>query len=223
MQSVDPTTLLVQLGVLLACAYLLGRLAERIGLPSTTGELAAGLVLGPSLLGGLAAANGSGWLFSPADGRIESLRAVAVFCGVLLIGVAGATLNTAVVRARTRMILLVSLGALGLPLAATLVLAPLADARLRGPEAGVWSFAVFAGLALSVSAVPVIVKIFADLRVLHRDLSQLSLSVAVIDDAIVWVGLSAIAAVIHFQQGVGCRRCRPTSRWSRSPSRCWPC
>lgn len=201
MQSVDPTTLLLQLGVLLACAYLLGRLAERIGLPSTTGELAAGLVLGPSLLGGFAAGNGSGWLFSPADGRIESLRAVAVFCGVLLIGVAGATLNMAVVRARTRMILLVSLGALGLPLAATLALAPLADVRLRGPEAGVWSFAVFAGLALSVSAVPVIVKIFADLRVLHRDLSQLSLSVAVIDDAIVWVGLSAIAAVIHFQQG----------------------
>ena len=54
MQSVDPTTLLLQLSILLAGAYLLGRLAERIGLPSTTGELATGLVLGPSLLGGLA-------------------------------------------------------------------------------------------------------------------------------------------------------------------------
>ena len=48
-----------------------------------------------------------------------------------------------------------------------------------------------------------IVKIFADLKVLHRNLSQLSLSVAVIDDATVWIGLSAIAAVIHFQQGGG--------------------
>ena len=80
-----------------------------------------------------------------------------------------------------------------LPLASTVVLALFADPRLRGPEATHGSFAVFAGLALSVSAVPVIVKIFADLRVLHRDLSQLSLSVAVIDDATVWVGLSIIA------------------------------
>ena len=62
------------------------------------------------------------------------------------------------------------------------------------------TFAVFAGLALSVSAVPVIVKIFADLRVLHRDLSQLSLSVAVIDDATVWIGLSIIAALVHLAE-----------------------
>ena len=50
-----------------------------------------------------------------------------------------------------------------------------------------------------MSAVPVIVKIFADLGILHRNLSQLSLSVAVIDDATVWIGLSIIAAVIHLR------------------------
>ena len=203
MQSVDPTTLLLQLGILLASAFLLGRLAERIGLPSTTGELAAGLLLGPSVLGALATAQGREWLFVPAGGQIESLRAVAVFSGVLLIGVAGATLNVTFIASRVRTILLVSVGALGFPLVATVILAPVADSRLRGPESEVWSFALFAGLALSVSAVPVIVKIFADLRVLHRDLSQMSLSVAVIDDATVWVGLSIIAAVIHFQQGGG--------------------
>lgn len=203
MQSVDPTTLLLQLGILLSVAYLLGRLAERVGLPSTTGELAAGLLLGPSLLGAVASANGRAWLFLPADGRIESLRAVAVFCGVLLIGVAGATLNVSVVRARRWTIAWTSLGALGLPLAATVLLALLADSRLRGPAADLWSFAAFAGLALSVSAVPVIVKIFADLKVLHRDLSQLSLSVAVVDDATVWVGLSCIAAFIGLQRGGG--------------------
>ena len=48
-----------------------------------------------------------------------------------------------------------------------------------------------------------IVKIFADLGILHRNLSQLSLSVAVIDDATVWVGLSVIAAFIHLQQVTG--------------------
>lgn len=203
MQNLDPTALLLQLGILLAVAFLLGRLAERIGLPATAGELAAGLVLGPSVLGGIAEANGSDWLFAPTSGQIEALRGIALFCGVLLIGVAGATVDLRFVRARIRAVWLISLGALGLPLVSTMVLAPFADPQLRGPEATGWSFAVFAGLALSVSAVPVIVKIFADLGLLHRNLSQLSLSVAVIDDATVWVGLSAVAALTHLRHWSG--------------------
>ena len=93
MPNIDPTTLLLQLGVLLSVAFLLGRLAERIGLPATTGELATGLVLGPSLLGAIVTSGGRGWLFTPASGQIESLRGIALFCGVLLVGVAGATVD----------------------------------------------------------------------------------------------------------------------------------
>ena len=193
----DPTILLLQLGILLAVAYLLGRLAERIGLPAATGELATGLLLGPSVLGSVAAAQGSAWLFTPATGHDEFLRGIAAFCGVLLVGVAGATVDVRFVRAKARTVALIGVGALVLPLLSTVAFALAADPRLRGPEATTATFAVFAGLALSVSAVPVIVKIFADLRVLHRDLSQLSLSVAVLDDATVWIGLSIIAAVVH--------------------------
>ena len=151
MSNIDPTNLLLQLGILLSVAFLLERLAERIGLPATTGELATGLVLGPSLLGGIVTSGGEGWLFMSASGQIESLRGIALFCGVLLVGVAGATVDLPFVRARVRTIWLISLGALGLPLASTLVLALFADPRLRGSEASAWSFAVFAGLALSVS------------------------------------------------------------------------
>ena len=203
MPNLDPTVLLLQLGILLAAAFLVGRLAERIGLPATTGELAAGLVLGPSVLGGIAAAMGSDWLFASTSGQIEPLRGIALFCGILLIGVAGATIDLGFVRTRMRAVWLISLGALGLPLVTTLVLAPFADHRLRGAEATAWSFPLFAGLALSVSAVPVIVKIFADLGLLHRNLSQLSLSVAVIDDATVWVGLSAVAALTNLRHWNG--------------------
>ncbi|HYI53856.1 MAG TPA: cation:proton antiporter [Microlunatus sp.] len=199
----DPGILLLQLGILLAVAYLLGRLAERIGLPAATGELATGLLLGPSVLGSVAAAQGGAWLFTPATGQDEFLRGIAAFCGVLLVGVAGATVDVRFVRAKVRTVALIGVGALALPLLSTVAIALAADPRLRGPEATTASFAVFAGLALSVSAVPVIVKIFADLRVLHRDLSQLSLSVAVLDDATVWVGLSIIAAAVHLQNADG--------------------
>src|SRR5215207_7782426 len=116
LQNLDPTTLLLQLGILLAVAFLLGRLAERVGLPATTGELATGLVLGPSVLGSLVPTSGNDWLFAPASGQLEPLRGIALFCGVLLIGVAGATIELSFVRARVRTIALISLGALGLPL-----------------------------------------------------------------------------------------------------------
>ena len=106
----DPAILLLQLGILLALAFLLGRLAERIGLPATTGELATGLLLGPSVLGAVATAQGSDWLFAPASGQNEFLRGIAAFCGVLLVGVAGATVDVGFVRARSRTVGLISLG-----------------------------------------------------------------------------------------------------------------
>jgi Kef-type K+ transport system membrane component KefB len=208
-QSLDATTLLLQLGVLLAVAFLFGRLAERIGLPATAGALAAGLALGPSVLGRILP-DASDWFFTGAS-PTESLRGIALFCGVLLIGVAGASIDLVFVRARARAVLMMSIGALGLPLISTLLVAPLAVRQLGGPNAGAWLFAAFAGLALSVSAVPVIVKIFTDLGILHRNLSQLSLSVAVIDDATVWVGLSMIAAVVNFRYSNG------ASAWSGNP------
>jgi Kef-type K+ transport system membrane component KefB len=199
MPSFDPGILLLQLGILLALAFLLGRLAERIGLPATAGELATGLLLGPSVLGAVATAQGSDWLFAADSGQNEFLRGIAAFCGVLLVGVAGATIDLGFVRARSRTVGLISLGALGVPLVSTFILALTVGPRLFGPQAGRWTFAAYAGLALAVSAVPVIVKIFADLGVLHRNLSQLSLSVAVIDDAVVWIGLSIIALAVHLR------------------------
>ena len=199
MPSFDPGILLLQLGILLALAFLLGRLAERIGLPATAGELATGLLLGPSVFGAIPTAQGSDWLFAPDSGQNVFLRGIAAFCGVLLVGVAGATIDLGFVRARSRTVGLISLGALGLPLVSTFVVALTVGPQLFGPEAGRWTFAAYAGLALAVSAVPVIVKIFADLGVLHRNLSQLSLSVAVIDDAVVWIGLSIIALAVHLR------------------------
>ena len=207
MQNLDPTTLLLQLGILLAVAFLLGRLAERIGLPATTGELAAGLVLGPSVLGSIAAANGSNWLFTPTSGQLESLRGIALFCGVLLIGVAGATVDLPFVRARVRTVWLISLGALGLPLVFDPGPGPLR--RSPAPRAQ-RNRMVFRGVRGS--------RTFGECGARHRqDLRRsghpapqpepVVLSVAVIDDATVWVGLSIIAALIHARQSSDSQHC----------------
>ena len=75
--------LLLQLALLLIVARLLGELARRVGLPSVVGELLAGVVLGPSLLG--AAAPGAfEWLF-PAEAEQRHLLEVVSWLGVIML------------------------------------------------------------------------------------------------------------------------------------------
>jgi hypothetical protein len=73
------------------------------------------------VLGAIATAQGNDWLFAVDSSQDEFLRGIAAFCGVLLVGVAGATIDLGFVRARSRTVGLISLGALGLPLVSTWV------------------------------------------------------------------------------------------------------
>ena len=161
----DPATLLLQLGILLALAFLLRapRRADRFaGDDRRARDGSAARSVGA---GCRRDCERERLALRAASGRNEFLLGIAAFCGVLLVGVAGATVDVGFIRARTRTVGLISLGALGLPLVSAVVLALAAYPRLQGPEADMWTFAAYAGLALSVSAVPVIVKIFADLGV----------------------------------------------------------
>lgn len=180
--------LILAIGVLLGAAYLLGRVAVALGVPATAGELTAGILLGPTLLGD----------FSPlaTPGRSEELAIVSTFCAVILVGVAGTSLDFGALRRGGRSALTTCLGSLLIPLVVATACAVLSPQQLRGPVPD-WAFLVFVGLVLSVSALPVITKIMSDLGILHRQISQLAISIAVVDDAVVWVGMSLLALGLH--------------------------
>ncbi|MBF6412623.1 cation:proton antiporter [Nocardia cyriacigeorgica] len=185
--------LLVQLCVLLLAARLLGSIALRLRLPRIVGELSAGILLGPSVLGHL------GWLSSllfPSAGEHQHLLDVVGQLGVvLLVGLAGAQLDLGYARRNAATVAKVSGTGLLVPLLLGLGAGLTVALPLRPDDVEPAVFAAFIAVALSVSAIPVIAKTLLELGLVHRDIGQLVLAASAIDDAVGWMLLSIVAAL----------------------------
>lgn len=185
---------LVGLTVLLLLARTLGRAAERLGMPAIVGELMTGMLLGPSVLGHLAPRL-SNWLLPAKPEQIHLLDAVGLLGVLLLVGITGTHLDMAMLRRRGRTAATVSLCGLLIPLGLGIGLGLLLpDSVLEGGTAGRGVFALFLGVAMCVSAIPVIAKTLSDMRLLHRNIGQLTLAAGTIDDVVGWLLLSIVAA-----------------------------
>lgn len=185
---------LAAITVLLAAARVLGRLAERIGMPAIVGELATGVILGPSLL--LHVLPGaSHWLFPANANQMHLLDGVAQVGAVLLVGVTGTQLDLRLLRRKGYTALTVSGLNLIVPLALGVTLGLFLPATVvGGGHTSRVVLALFIGVVMCVSAIPVIAKTLSDMRLLHRDLGQLILAAGSIDDAVGWLLLSVVSA-----------------------------
>jgi len=185
---------LAAIAVLLAVARLLGRLAERIGMPAIVGELATGVILGPSLL--LHVLPGvSHWLFPAEANQMHLLDGIAQVGAVLLVGVTGTQLDLGLLRRAGGTALTVSGLNLITPLALGVTLGLFLPATVvaSGHTSRV-VLALFLGVTMCVSAIPVIAKTLSDMRLLHRNPGQLILAAGSIDDAVGWLLLSVVSA-----------------------------
>lgn len=195
--SLDPNTLLVfllQATLLLLVALALGRLAVRFGLPPLVGELLTGVVLGPSMLGAIAP-EAFRWILPADAGQLHLIDAVGQIGVLLLVGVTGAQLDTAMMRSRGGTGVRISLAGLLLPFALGAGAGLLAPRELIAGHTQRGTFALFLGVAMSVTAIPVIAKILADMNLLHRDVGQLTLTAGTVDDAVGWFLLSLVSSV----------------------------
>ncbi|WP_285475014.1 cation:proton antiporter [Actinoplanes sp. NBRC 101535] len=188
------TLLLLQIAVLLGLALLLGRLATRLGLPAIVGELTAGVIAGPSLFFWLAP-GAAGWLFPQQPGQAHLLDAVGQFGVVLFVGITGMQLDMALVRRRAATAAGVSLPGLLIPLGLGIGAGLLLPAALITEGTDRTIFALFLGVAMCVSAIPVIAKTLMDMNLLHRNIGQLILMSGTIDDVLGWLGLSLVTAM----------------------------
>ncbi|WP_235193124.1 cation:proton antiporter [Streptomyces viridochromogenes] len=184
---------LLTVGVLLTLAIALGRLTVRFGMPPIVGELSAGVLLGPSLFGWLAP-GAAGWLLPRQPEQMHLVDAVGQVGVLLLVGLTGMETDLRMIRRRRNTALRVSLAGLLIPLGLGIALGyPLARLLDAGSDTHV--FALFLGVAMCVSAIPVIAKTLMDMRLMHRDIGQLTLAAGMIDDAFGWLMLSVISAM----------------------------
>jgi Kef-type K+ transport system membrane component KefB len=195
MGSHETLIFLLQLGVLLGAALGLGRLAMRWHMPAVIGELCVGIVLGPSLLSHVAPGF-AGWLLPHDPGQLHLMDAVGQVGVLLLVGLTGIHLDLGLLRRQGLTAFRVSAGGLLVPLGLGVGVGFLLPAALlAGGPSGRTVFALFIGVALCVSAIPVIAKILLELNLVHRNVGQLTLSAAAVDDVIGWFLLSVVSAM----------------------------
>jgi Kef-type K+ transport system membrane component KefB len=180
--------------VLLVTARALGALARRLGQPQVIGELAAGLVLGPSLHGRLAPGL-EDWMF-PADGVQTGMLFTIAWLGVIFLLLAtGFETDLGLIRRQGRAAAIVSTGSLVVPIVGGLLVGAAMPDLFLG-EADRTEFALFMGAALSISSLPVIAKILTDMGYLRRNFGQLTLAAGMANDVVGWVVLGVIAGLV---------------------------
>lgn len=189
---------LLGLVLLLATSRLLGSLVERIGLPAIVGELLTGVLLGPSLLGWLAP-DLANWLLPAESEQMHLLDGVGQIGLLLLVALTGTHLDLRALSRRRRAAVTVSLTGLLIPLGFGIALGfgltdALAAAGADSSPVASTVFPLFLGVAMCVTAIPVLAKTLTDMNLLHRDLSQLILAAAMVDDAVGWLLLSVVSA-----------------------------
>jgi Kef-type K+ transport system membrane component KefB/mannitol/fructose-specific phosphotransferase system IIA component (Ntr-type) len=191
----DSLVFLLSLGVMLASARVLGEITRWLGMPMVVGEIAAGIALGPTVLGHISP-KGQAWLFpgGAAQSMISGYTTIAV---VLLLVVVGVEMDLGVLRRRGRTAALTGLLGMVLPFACGVALGfllPVSD--LVDPSRRTL-FALFLGVALSISALPVIAKTLLDLGLFKTDVGLLVMASAMIDDVVGWLALSLLLGPVR--------------------------
>src|SRR5262245_19071917 len=184
--------LLIQLAILLLAARLGAEIAKRMGLPTVVGELAAGIVVGPTVLGhyapGVFAA-----LFPHDSSQFHLLEVVGSLGMVLLLLLTGLETDLRLLRNLGRAALVASAMGMLVPFAMSYGLALWIPASYLAQPNHRLVFSAFLGTSLPISAMPVIAKILMDLDLTRRNIGMVILSAGVVDDTAGWLILSVIA------------------------------
>jgi K+:H+ antiporter len=194
MSNFDLTAALFLLLLLVGLAQLFGYLFVKIHQPKVIGEIVAGIILGPVVLGRLQI--GSLSLLELSKHHAPILNFVYWMGLLLLMFMSGAETKQLFTREERREVGWLAIVGTGIPFLIGLVFGPmLARPAIAGPTGNELSLVIILAVAGAVTSVPVISKIFADLKVLHTRFARLVLGVAVIEDMVLWAALAVATAV----------------------------
>lgn len=197
------TVLFAALGLLLLAAKLLGEIAKKLGQPAILGEILAGVLLGKTVFGAISPVWFEG-LFPAAGNAYVSLQMVTTVSVALLLLVAGLEVDLSTVVRQGKATVMVSIAGMLVPFAMGVGLAYAAPNMLgRGTGAEMLPFALFVGIAMSISALPVIAKILLDLNMSKSDMGMLIMSSAMVNDLVGWIGFAIVLAMIAGGGGGG--------------------
>ena len=193
MSNSDLTSILFVLLLLVGLAQLLGYFFVKLRQPRVVGEILAGVVLGPALLGRLPIA---ARLMEAAQHQASVFNFVYWLGVLLLMFLSGAETRQLFTRDERREVAWLSIIGSGAPFLLALTLGPwLIRPALAGPNGNRLSLIIILAVGVAVTSVPVVSKIFADLKILHTRFARLVLGVAVLEDIVLWLALAVATAL----------------------------
>lgn len=195
----EVTILFLSLAVLLGLARFLGELARKYHQPSVLGEILAGVLLGPTVLGFIQP-EWFAFLFPDTGSTAIAFNGLVTISVALLLLVAGMEVDLAVAIKQGKAAIFVSLAGVAFPFVMGASLAYGVPGWFDyDPGSGndLLPFALFVGIGLSITALPVIAKILMDLNMLKSDIGMLIMAAAMINDIIGWIGFAVVLALIQ--------------------------
>ena len=183
--------LIAQIGLLIAVGRGLGEIMQRIGQPSVIGELLGGLLLGPSVFGWLWPAAQHA-IFPPSPEQKALIEGLAQFGILLLLLLTGMETDLKLVRKVGRPAFFISVAGIVVPFACGFALGQaLPQSLLPHPEARLVA-SLFLGTALSISSVKIVAVVVREMNFMRRNLGQIIVATAVLDDTIGWIIIAVI-------------------------------
>jgi Kef-type K+ transport system membrane component KefB len=196
---------LATLAAIIALGFALGRAFRYVGQPPVIGEVLAGILLGPSLLGALSPEAMHLLIPSAAadpKGQVTAaLRAVAQLGVVLYMFLVGLELNGAKLKHHAHAAVAISHASIVAPFVLGLLVALPLYPRLSHSGVPFVSFALFMGVALSVTAFPVLARILADRGLDRTPAGVVALGCAAADDVTAWCLLALVVGVARAEVG----------------------
>ena len=190
----DLFKLILQIAVILAVCRIAGSVFRRFGQPRVVGEMFAGVLLGPSLLGWMAPGL-SAYLFPPASlGFLNALSQIGVVVFMFLVGLG---INPSELRRHGHAAVLTSHVSITAPFVLAAFLSLYLYPRLSDDSVAFTSFALFMGSAMSITAFPVLARILAERDLLGSRLGTIAIACAAVDDVTGWCILAYIVVLIR--------------------------
>ena len=183
---------LLALTAVVIVGRLLGAVLARIGQPPVIGEVIAGILLGPSLLGRIAPDVAAYVLPLSAAPYLGVIAQLGVMLYMFIVGL---ELNTGHLRDRAHAIVAISHASIVVPFVLGSLLALFLYPRLATSDVPFTSFALFMGVAMSITAFPVLARILTDRRMASTGLGVVALTCAAADDVTAWCLLALVVGV----------------------------
>lgn len=184
--------LLMQIIIIILVARFAGRLFLKIGQPPVIGEMIAGIMLGPSLLGVLSSQTMTFLFPASSMGTLQLLSQIGV---ILFMFVVGMELNAEQLREKAHAAIMVSHASIIIPFFLGAALSLAIYRQFASAKTSFVAFALFMGIAMSITAFPVLARIIEERGMSRSYLGSTAIACAAVDDVTAWCILAVVIAI----------------------------